>query len=168
MQEEYNYDFSAPPPPPPQPLVQIELVSATVEVHAAPNGISEVVNENHSEQVVDLTIDTVEFVALVGKDAKEGTATCTGPAKHDCGVYEYTNCADRCEAGYVRSISPGQTTPSNTEIISRSCGWMASRIFSAMTTGLTSDPKLSWSAAVAPTPTTRRSRNATPSVRSLI
>ncbi|CDO76348.1 hypothetical protein BN946_scf185011.g12 [Trametes cinnabarina] len=46
-QEEYNYDFSAPPP-------QVELVSSTVEVHTAPNGATEVVNET---RVIEQPID---------------------------------------------------------------------------------------------------------------
>ncbi|KAI0640579.1 AAA-domain-containing protein [Trametes meyenii] len=48
--EEYNYDFNAPPP-------QVEIVSATVEVHTSPNGITEVVNETHTQQVVEQPID---------------------------------------------------------------------------------------------------------------
>ncbi|KAH9887689.1 AAA-domain-containing protein [Cubamyces lactineus] len=44
--EEYNYDFNAPPPPP-----QVELVSATVEVHTAPNGVTEVINETRTQQI---------------------------------------------------------------------------------------------------------------------
>ncbi|KAI8984851.1 AAA-domain-containing protein [Trametes punicea] len=48
--EEYNYDFSAPPP-------QVELVSSTVEVHTAPNGVTEVINETRTQQVVEQPID---------------------------------------------------------------------------------------------------------------
>ncbi|KAI0368432.1 AAA-domain-containing protein [Pilatotrama ljubarskyi] len=48
--EEYNYDFSAQPP-------QVELVSSTVEVHTAPNGVTEVVNETRTQQVVEQPID---------------------------------------------------------------------------------------------------------------
>ena len=45
---------------------------------------------------------------------------------------------------------------------------MAPRIFSAITRGSNIEPMLSANAAVAPTPTTRRSLNTTPSVRVLI
>ncbi|RDX41221.1 AAA-domain-containing protein [Lentinus brumalis] len=55
--EEYNYDFSAPPPMLAQPPTQIELVSSTVEMQSGANGAMEVVNESHSEQVIDLSID---------------------------------------------------------------------------------------------------------------
>ncbi|KAI0637541.1 AAA-domain-containing protein [Trametes polyzona] len=48
--EEYNYDFDAPPP-------QVELVSSTVEVHTGANGVTEVVNETRTQQIVEQPID---------------------------------------------------------------------------------------------------------------
>ncbi|OJT10605.1 hypothetical protein TRAPUB_12904 [Trametes pubescens] len=48
--EEYNYDFDAPPP-------QVEIVSSTIEVHTAPNGVTEVVNETRTQQVIEQPID---------------------------------------------------------------------------------------------------------------
>ncbi|OSD01938.1 AAA-domain-containing protein [Trametes coccinea BRFM310] len=53
--EEYNYDFSAPPP-------QVELVSSTIKVHAAPNGATEVINET---RVVEQPIDNQAQAQLV-------------------------------------------------------------------------------------------------------
>ncbi|KAI0717585.1 hypothetical protein C8T65DRAFT_571662 [Cerioporus squamosus] len=55
--EEYNYDFSAPPPVLAPPPPHVEVVSSSVEMQSGPNGAMEVVNETHSEQVIDLSID---------------------------------------------------------------------------------------------------------------
>ncbi|KAI0820715.1 AAA-domain-containing protein [Trametes gibbosa] len=48
--EEYNYDFDAPPP-------QVGVISSAFEVHAAPNGVTEIVNETRSQQIIEQSID---------------------------------------------------------------------------------------------------------------
>ena len=68
----------------------------------------------------------------------------------------------------VRSISPGRTTPSKPERMSRVAGCIAARMLLTMFSGLNVDPNVSWYDAAAPSPTTRRFWKLTPSSRSLI
>ena len=68
----------------------------------------------------------------------------------------------------VRSISPGRTTPSKPERMSRVAGCIAARMLLTIFSGLSVDPNVSWYDAAAPSPTTRRFWKLTPSSRILI